>query len=100
MKEKSTSGSATSQGGTVGEPRSALTVEMLAAAEGIEFLRPLASSAPLEAAHRLLRERVPRFEHDRFMAPDIERASALVRAGALAKAFRAIPGLPALWIPA
>ena len=77
-----------------------LGIEMLAAAEGIEFLRPLASSAPLEAAHRLLRERVPRFEHDRFMAPDIERASALVRAGALAKAFRAIPGLPALWIPA
>ena len=34
MKEKSTSGSAISQGGTVGEPRSALTVEMLAAAAG------------------------------------------------------------------
>ena len=75
-----------------------LGIELLAAAEGIEFLRPLASSAPLEAAHGLLRARVPRYEHDRTMAPDIERASALVRAGTLAKAFRAIPGLPALWI--
>jgi histidine ammonia-lyase len=76
-----------------------LAIELLAAAEGIEFLRPLASSAPLESAHALLRERVPRFAVDRFIAPDIERAAALVRAGTLAKAFRAIPGLPALWIP-
>jgi histidine ammonia-lyase len=76
-----------------------LAIELLAAAEGIEFLRPLQSSAPLESAHALLRERVPRFEVDRFIAPDIECAAALVRAGNLAKAFRAIPGLPALWIP-
>ena len=76
-----------------------LAIELLAAAEGIEFLRPLKSSTPLESAHALLRERVPRFAVDRFIAPDIERAAALVRAGTLAKAFRAIPGLPALWIP-
>jgi histidine ammonia-lyase len=77
-----------------------LGIEFLAAAEGIEFLRPLASSAPLEAAHALLRERVPRFAQDRFFAPEIERATALVHAGALSKVFRAVPGLPALWTPA
>ncbi len=77
-----------------------LAIEFLAAAEGIEFLRPLTSSAPLEAAHGLLRERVPRFDRDRFFAPEIERAGALVRAGALSKVFRALPGLPALWTPA
>jgi histidine ammonia-lyase len=76
-----------------------LAIELLAAAEGIEFLRPLKSSAPLESAHALLRTRVPRFVVDRHVAPDIERAAALVRAGTLAKAFRATPGLPALWIP-
>ena len=70
----------------------------MAAAQGIEFLRPLQSSAPLESAHALLRTRVPRFVVDRYIAPDIERAAALVRAGTLAKAFRATPGLPALWI--
>ena len=37
-----------------------LGIELLAAAQGIEFLRPLASSAALEAAHALLRERCPR----------------------------------------
>jgi histidine ammonia-lyase len=76
-----------------------LAIELLAAAEGIEFLRPLTSSAPLEAAHALLRESVPRFERDRFFAPEIERAAALVHAGALARALRQIPGLPALWTP-
>jgi histidine ammonia-lyase len=77
-----------------------LAIEFLAAAEGIEFLRPMRSSAPLEAAHALLRDRVPRFDQDRFFAPEIERATALVRAGALPRVFRAIPGLPALWTPA
>jgi len=77
-----------------------LAIELLAAAEGVEFLRPLRSSAPLEAAHALLRESVPRFAVDRFIAPDIGRAAACVRSGALSKAFRALPGLPALWTPA
>ena len=77
-----------------------LAIELLAAGEGIEFLRPLSSSAPLESAHALLRERVPRFAVDRFIAPEIEQAAALVRSGTLARAFREIPGLPALWIPA
>ncbi|MBL8378746.1 MAG: histidine ammonia-lyase [Burkholderiales bacterium] len=76
-----------------------LAIEFLAAAEGIEFLRPLSSSAPLEAAHALLRERVASLAQDRFFAPEIERASALVREGTLARTFRALPGLPALWTP-
>ena len=77
-----------------------LAIEFLAAAEGIEFLRPLTSSAPLEAAHAHLRERVPRFLRDRYFAPEIERATALVHAGGLSNVFRALPDLPALWTPA
>ena len=76
-----------------------LAIELLAAAEGIEFLRPLRSSAPLEAAHAQLREGVPRFAQDRFFAPEIERAAALVHAGSLARALHELPGLPALWTP-
>jgi histidine ammonia-lyase len=55
-----------------------LAVELLAAAEGIEFRRPLNSAPALEAAHAQLRARVPRFDHDRMMAPAIAAASALV----------------------
>jgi histidine ammonia-lyase len=74
-------------------------IEWLAAAQGIEFLRPLASSAALEAAQALLREHSPAVPHDRYLAPDIERARALVEGGALARLLRALPDLPTLWIP-
>lgn len=77
-----------------------LGIEWLAAAEGIGFLRPLASSAPLEDAMTLLRAQVPPILRDRFLAPDIAEATALVHAGALSRVFRSLPGLPALWVPA
>jgi histidine ammonia-lyase len=74
-----------------------LGIELLAAAQGIEFLRPLASSPPLEAAHALLRRSCPAMMSDRFLAPDIEHASALVASGSLARILRTLPALPVLW---
>ncbi|MDH4290272.1 MAG: histidine ammonia-lyase, partial [Aquincola sp.] len=76
-----------------------LGIEWLAAAQGVEFLRPLRSSAPLEAAHALLRQRSPAMPEDRLIAPDIEAATALVHDGSLSRIFHTLPGLPALWIP-
>jgi histidine ammonia-lyase len=61
-----------------------LGIEILAAAQGIGFHRPLASSAPIEAAIATLREQVPPWIEDRFMAPDIEAAKRLVEQGAFA----------------
>jgi histidine ammonia-lyase len=60
-------------------------IEWLAAAQGIEFLRPLRSSAPLEAAHARLRSVCPAMGQDRYLAPDIEAATALVMRGELAQ---------------
>jgi histidine ammonia-lyase len=77
-----------------------LGIELLAAAQGIEFLRPLRSSPALEAVHALVREHCPSIAVDRYLAPDIERATALVSGGALARILRELPALPALWIPA
>ena len=77
-----------------------LGIELLASAQGIEFLRPLRSSPALEQAHALLRTQCPAMMQDRYLAPDIEAAGALVRVGGLARILRALPGLPALWIPA
>jgi histidine ammonia-lyase len=76
-----------------------LGIELLAAAQGIDFLRPLKSSAALEAVHAMVRRHCPSLEQDRFLAPDIERATQLVTDGALSQIFRTLPGLPALWIP-
>lgn len=78
---------------------SILGIEWLAAAQGIEFLRPLRSSGALEQAHALLREQIPALDQDRFLAPDIDHATQLVRNGSLSRIFRALPDLPKLWIP-
>ena len=77
-----------------------LGIELLAAAQGIECLRPLRSSDALEAAHALVRERSPAVAADRYLAPDIAAATALVTGGALTRVLRTLPGLPPLWIPA
>jgi histidine ammonia-lyase len=76
-----------------------LGIELLAAAQGIEFLRPLRSSAPLEAVHGLLRQQVPSMMTDRYLAPDMEHATTLVFDGSLASHLRGLPGLPMLWVP-
>ncbi|MCA0176670.1 MAG: histidine ammonia-lyase [Proteobacteria bacterium] len=74
-----------------------LAVEWLAAAQAIEFLRPLKSSAPLEQAHALLRAQVPPMPTDHYLAPDMERAAALVASGALAPVLAGTQGVPARW---
>lgn len=47
-------------------------IEAMAAAQGIEFNRPLKSSATLEQAMGTIREQVAFLEEDRLLAPDIE----------------------------
>jgi len=60
-----------------------IAIELLAAAQGVDFHRPLRSSAPLEAAHALLRQSVPMLKRDRYFAPDIAAARERVVGGAL-----------------
>jgi len=61
-----------------------VAIEMLAAAQGIDFRRPLATSAPLERAHALVRSRVPHWDRDRAFAPDLEAMRREIETGALA----------------
>jgi histidine ammonia-lyase len=58
-------------------------IELLAAGQGIEFHRPLATSEHLEHVHAQLRKRVAPFDADRFFAPDIEAARQMVIEGEL-----------------
>ena len=69
-------------------------IELLAAAQGCDFHRPLQSSASLEAVRGLLRDVVPHLDEDRHFHPDIEAALALVRSGAVITAASvALPGV-------
>jgi histidine ammonia-lyase len=56
-------------------------IELLAAAQGIEFHRPLKSSPALEAAHAEVRTAAQPYVEDRFFHPDIESITSLVEAG-------------------
>jgi histidine ammonia-lyase len=47
-------------------------IELLAAAQGIDFHAPLATSPPLARVHALVRGHVPRLAADRFMAADLQ----------------------------
>jgi histidine ammonia-lyase len=63
-----------------------LGVEAMCAAQGVEFRAPLRTSAPLQATVRALRAHVHALEVDRYLAPDLAKAAALVADGALSKA--------------
>src|SRR6185503_3135873 len=49
-----------------------LGIELMCAAQALEFRRPLKSSGKIEAAHEVIRGVVSRLERDRVLAPDIE----------------------------
>jgi histidine ammonia-lyase len=61
-----------------------IAIELIAAGQGIEFRRPLASSPPLERAHATLRRLSAKLEDDRPMGPEIEAVAGAVLAGGFA----------------
>jgi histidine ammonia-lyase len=73
-------GAALKLGQVVDNSRCILAIEVLAAAQGIDLLRPLVSSAPLERLHADLRTRVAVWREDREMAPDLAAAEGFLAA--------------------
>ncbi len=65
----------------IANSRRILAIELLGAAQGIDLLRPLRSSPPLERLHAAVRDRLPPWRHDREMAPDLLAAEELLNGG-------------------
>ncbi len=65
--------------------RGVIAIELLAAAQGIDFRRPLTTSPALESAHALLRRHVAFYDHDRHFAPDIAAAGSVIAGDELLK---------------
>jgi histidine ammonia-lyase len=55
-----------------------LAIEILAACQALDFLKPLRSSRPIEEARRIVRRRVKTWTKDRFISPDLEAGAELV----------------------
>ena len=60
-----------------------LAIEACAAAQALDFLLPLKTSAPLQQVHARIRQVSPRLEQDRVLADDLAKVAQLVRSGTL-----------------
>jgi len=72
-----------------------VAIELMAAAQALDFRKPLQSSRLLARAHEMIRARIPFHERDRYLARDIAEAKALVQSGAFAE-FPGAAALPSL----
>ena len=63
-------------------------IELMCAAQALEFLKPLRPGAGVGEAYRMVRAAISPLHADRAIAADIEAATALVRTGALAELWR------------
>ena len=63
-----------------------LGIELLCAAQGVEFRTPLATSPPLQRAIDRLRVDIPSLAEDRYLAPELEQARDLIADGAVLEA--------------
>jgi len=61
-----------------------VAIELLAAAQGLDFHAPLKTSPALQKAHALVRGASAHLDQDRSLAGDIERVRELIEAGAFA----------------
>jgi len=58
-----------------------LAIELMCAAQALDFRKPLKSSPEIERAHSVIRGVVPQLERDRVLATDIDALSAAIRVG-------------------
>lgn len=58
-----------------------ISIELLSAAQGLDFRRPLKTTPQLETAFALIRSKVPFYDSDRYFSPDIAAITAQIYAG-------------------
>ncbi|MGH2480863.1 MAG: aromatic amino acid lyase, partial [Ktedonobacteraceae bacterium] len=62
--------------------RQVVAIELLSAAQMLDFRLPLIPGDGVRRAFELVRSRVPKLENDRVMSPDIEALEQLIQEGA------------------
>jgi histidine ammonia-lyase len=68
--------------------RNVLAIEAMAAAQALDFLAPLKTSKPGQAAHAAIRAVSPPVDKDRVMYTDFARIAELIASGKLADTLR------------
>ena len=62
-----------------------LGIELLCAAQGFDFRKPLKSGAVINACHKMVREKIPFAESDHILSDEMNKAIELVKSGKLVK---------------
>jgi histidine ammonia-lyase len=76
----------------LGNAEWALAIELLAGAQGVEFLAPLEPGRGVGAAHAFVRALSPRLTEDRPLGGEIEAVAAAIRDGSLVAAVEEVAG--------
>jgi histidine ammonia-lyase len=76
----------------VSNTRMVLAVELMAAAQALDFRRPLRPARAVAAAQRAIRRHVPHLSRDRALGADIEKISTLISSGEIVRAAEAVCG--------
>ncbi|PWW07567.1 histidine ammonia-lyase [Pseudidiomarina tainanensis] len=63
--------------------RDIVAIELLEAAQGLDFRRPLKAADAVEQAHAMVRSKVGFYDQDRYFSPDIAAISQLIKQGEL-----------------
>jgi histidine ammonia-lyase len=63
-----------------------VAIQLMCAAQALDFRRPLKAGTGTEAAYRVIRSKIERLIDDRPLYPDIDTATALVRDGSIVRA--------------
>ena len=70
-----------------------IAIELLEAAQALDFRAPLKCGQGTSVAHKIVREHVPHLKEDRNLSKDIEAARDLVASGELVNAVEAEIGV-------
>ncbi len=68
-----------------------IALELLVAAQALEFLKPLHPGKGVQRAYEIVRQHIPALDNDRYLAPDIETMIRLVHDGAFASIHSELP---------
>ena len=69
-----------------------LAIELMAAAQGVDFLAPLTAGKGTAAVHACIRGIIPHLDKDRFLSPEIHRMHDLIEDGRLVAAAEEVTG--------
>jgi histidine ammonia-lyase len=68
-----------------------IALELLVAAQALEFLKPLRPGKGVQRAYEIVRQHVPPLDNDRYLAPEIQQMIQLVHSGAFASIHTELP---------